>query len=362
MTAPLIINEPLATKRTAKSALEVVKDRLTLDIDQLDAEAAARYGPFCDMTSNQALVAGVVAQDSNPDLVRRVVARAKLEKTDPLEAVEYALDLLIVHLAKEVLSHLSGRVHAQISPRFALSKENTLKHAHRLVSIFAREGIPAEQVCLKIPATGAGLSAAAELEREGIRTLATTLFSVDQAQAAAQAGCLYIAPYFNELSVHFEPETWVEYERPEREHPMSGTIRRIVEYYQTLDQQGQKRPLVMPASIVTSKEALALSTLGVDHMTVSVKVLQGLSADMNEGDFRGKGLADGGGVGAVGMDGQEGSGDAKHQADWLANEGEALDENIRSDPSVSRRLEYAVNTFLQCETKVAAVLRQLMDI
>ena len=214
-----------------------------------------------------------------------------------------------MHLAKEVLSHLSGRVHAQISPRFALSKENTLKHAHRLVSIFAREGIPAEQVCLKIPATGAGLSAAAELEREGIRTLATTLFSVDQAQAAAQAGCLYIAPYFNELSVHFEPETWVEYERPEREHPMSGTIRRIVEYYHTLDQQGQKRPLVMPASIVTSKEALALSTLGVDHMTVSVKVLQGLSADMNEGDFRGKGLADGGGVGAVGMDGQEGSGD-----------------------------------------------------
>lgn len=217
----------------------------------------------------------------------------------------------IVHLAKEVLSNLSGRVHAQISPRFALSRENTLKHGRRLVSIFAREGIPVEQVCLKIPATGAGLSAAAQLEREGIRTLATTLFSVDQAQAAAQAGCLYVAPYFNELSVHFEPETWVEYAAPEVEHPMSGTIRNVVELYKGMDEKGLPRPLVMPASIVTSKEALAISTLGVDHMTVSVKVLQGLAADMNEGEFRGKGMADGGGVGGVGMDGQEGSGDGE---------------------------------------------------
>jgi hypothetical protein len=47
------------------------------------------------LASNQALVAGVVAQDLNPDLVRRVVARAKLEVSDPIEAVEYALDLLV---------------------------------------------------------------------------------------------------------------------------------------------------------------------------------------------------------------------------------------------------------------------------
>lgn len=220
-----------------------------------------------------------------------------------------------MHLAKEVLSHLSGRVHAQISPRFALSRDNTLKHGRRLVSIFAREGIPAEQVCLKIPATGAGLSAAAEFEREGIRTLATTLFSLDQASAAVSAGCLYIAPYFNELSVHFEPATWVEYAHPETQHPMSSTIRSIVAHYKELDSKGVARPLVMPASIVTSKEALAISTLGVDHMTVSVKVLEGLAADMNEGEFRGTQLGGeavgGGGVEPVGMEGQEGSGDGE---------------------------------------------------
>ena len=54
MAAPLIINEPLAPKKPAgqarHSALEVVKSRLTLDIDQLDQGAAAHYGPFCDMS------------------------------------------------------------------------------------------------------------------------------------------------------------------------------------------------------------------------------------------------------------------------------------------------------------------------
>lgn len=66
---------------------------------------------------------------------------------------------------------------------------------------------------------------------------------MDQAIAAAQAGCLYIAPYYNELSVHFEPDTWVDYADPAREHPSSETIRKIKEVYGGL----QERPLIMPA-------------------------------------------------------------------------------------------------------------------
>lgn len=145
--------------------------------------------------------------------------------------------------AKAVLPFLNGRVHAQLSPRYAHSIPDSLAHAHRLKSLFAAEGIPPSRWCLKIPSTGAGLVAAKQLEGEGIRTLATTLFSVDQAIAASQAGCLYIAPYWNELSVHFEPETWRDYETPEKEHPMSEVIRKIVDVYKGIE----PRPLVMPA-------------------------------------------------------------------------------------------------------------------
>jgi transaldolase len=47
------------------------------------------------------------------------------------------------------------------------------------------------------------MNAGAILLKEGIRTLGTSLFSVAQAIASSQAGCLYISPYFNgERSPH----------------------------------------------------------------------------------------------------------------------------------------------------------------
>jgi transaldolase len=147
-------------------------------------------------------------------------------------------------LAKAVNPYITGHVHAQLSPRYAYSVSDSVAHAHRLIELFSKHGIPPDRVCLKIPSTGAGLVTCAQLQKEGLNTLATTLFSVDQAVAAVQAGCYYIAPYFNELSVHYDPETWVDYGNDTAEkHPMCPVIRDIVDMYRVLD----KKPLVMPA-------------------------------------------------------------------------------------------------------------------
>lgn len=147
-------------------------------------------------------------------------------------------------LAKAVFPHITGHVHAQLFPRYAHSIAQSLAHAHRLISLFNEHDIPTSRVCLKIPSTGAGLATCAILQKAGIKTLATTLFSIDQAVAAVQARCHYIAPYFNELSVHFEPETFVDYgDETADKHPMCGVIRDIVKMYSVLG----KKPLVMPA-------------------------------------------------------------------------------------------------------------------
>lgn len=61
------------------------------------------------------------------------------------------------------------------------------------------------RVCIKIPSTWEGIQACGELEKKGIHTLATTLFSMEQAALAASVGCTYIAPYVNDLKVHFVP-------------------------------------------------------------------------------------------------------------------------------------------------------------
>ena len=54
-----------------------------------------------------------------------------------------------------------------------------------------------DRFCIKIPTTSAGMQASAVLNKEGIRTLGTALFSLPQAIAASQAGCLSISPYYN---------------------------------------------------------------------------------------------------------------------------------------------------------------------
>lgn len=74
------------------------------------------------------------------------------------------------------------------SPSKQRSPESVSTRAHRWYR---------ERVSIKIPTTPESIVACQYLEKIGIRTLATCLFSVPQALAASQAGCLYIAPYFN---------------------------------------------------------------------------------------------------------------------------------------------------------------------
>ncbi len=99
----------------------------------------------------------------------------------------------------------TGHLHAQTITSQAHSTSNTVSHARRLATLYAELGnVPRERVCIKIPTTIEGLRAMKVLESEGIRTLATTTFCVEQGLAAAEdAKALYIAPYINALEVHF---------------------------------------------------------------------------------------------------------------------------------------------------------------
>jgi transaldolase len=46
-----------------------------------------------------------------------------------------------VLLAKEVIPYITGRVHAQTSPKYAYDTAKTVEHAERLVATFEAHGI-----------------------------------------------------------------------------------------------------------------------------------------------------------------------------------------------------------------------------
>lgn len=102
-----------------------------------------------------------------------------------------------VLLAKRVLPYLSGSVHAQTSPSVGYSVEGTINEARRIITTFEELNVPRERVCIKIPITPEGAQACKILQDEGIQTLGTCIFGVEQAIAASLAGCVYLAPYFN---------------------------------------------------------------------------------------------------------------------------------------------------------------------
>lgn len=83
--------------------------------------------------------------------------------------------------------------------------EKTLENARLYDQEFQRLGISRSRYCIKILATGPGLNAARILEKEGISTLGTGVFCVQQAIACSQAGCLYISPYYNGVWTTQEP-------------------------------------------------------------------------------------------------------------------------------------------------------------
>ena len=56
-----------------------------------------------------------------------------------------------------------------------------------------------ENIIVKIPATANGLKAIKKLKEENIETLATAIYSVQQALMAANCGAAYVAPYVNRI-------------------------------------------------------------------------------------------------------------------------------------------------------------------
>ena len=116
----------------------------------------------------------------------------------------------MVQFCANNLQNITGRVLVQVSPRNVYSKEATLAQCYAYDQAFRDAGVSRDRFAIKMAVTGPTMAAAAQLTKEGIRTLGTSLFGLPQAIAASQAGCLFISPYFNGQMM-FQPFRCKEY-------------------------------------------------------------------------------------------------------------------------------------------------------
>ncbi|KAG8936811.1 hypothetical protein FRC02_011390 [Tulasnella sp. 418] len=267
----------------ATTLLDLLRQSTILDIDANEESVTKLHGPFQDMTSNQAIVLNELKKPQHQEIISQSVIQAVADVDSGAakqeEVSQLAVDWMTVKLGLRVLPHLhvEGHVHAQTLPSLAYDTAATVAHALQLVNLYSRSGIASSRVCIKIPSTLEGLRACKILQRDhNVRTLATTVFSIEQALAAAEdAKCIYAAPYLNPLRVHFVKGTHIAYENPVKEMPGLKVTAQIQREY-------RKRKLstqLMAASLVTAEEAL--STSGVDRVTLSPAVLD-LLANIRE--------------------------------------------------------------------------------
>ena len=176
----------------------------------------------------------------------------------------------------------------QTIPSAAYNLEKTLAHARLYAHEFNRIGVPRDRFAIKIISTGQGVSAARILQNEGISTLGTGVFGLNQAVACSQAGCLFISPYYNGLLTSPEPCTavsndfaevrsildrslWPNVADPTTQHPFSRTLAQMSGIYEHLQKAtGKKQPLIKLAAYVKHPRCLNLVILFTPILTLSV--------------------------------------------------------------------------------------------
>ncbi|EJD40539.1 aldolase [Auricularia subglabra TFB-10046 SS5] len=261
------------------SLLDQFRKDTVLDLDANDAEAAIKYGPLGNMTSNQGIVLGELRKPRHADLILESARQALQDVKDGTEKdvslAQLAVDWMTAKLGAQVIPHLTsdGCVLAQTNPSLAYSTPETVEHARRFVRLYNRVGISTSRVCIKVPATVEGLRACKILGTEhGIQALGTMVLSVEQGIAAGQeALCLNTSPYCNPLEVHFTASTHVFFANPVKEMP---GMRMTAQIQRQFKRRGVKTK-VLAASLITLEETVSLS--GVDRATLGITILEKMS-------------------------------------------------------------------------------------
>ena len=249
--------------------LDALKLHTTVVADTGDFKQLAQFQPQ-DATTNPSLILKAVQKPEYAPLLSESVAA---HKGAPLDVV---MDHLLVRFGCEILKTIPGRVSTEVDARLSFDTAGTLARARRLMSLYEAQGISRQRVLIKIAATWEGIQAAAELEREGIHTNLTLLFSFAQAVACGQAKVQLISPFVGRIYDWYKKTAgaaWDEAANAGANDPGVKSVRAIYNYYKKNDIATE----VMGASFRNVGQIVALA--GCDLLTISPDLLALLAAN-----------------------------------------------------------------------------------
>jgi transaldolase len=248
--------------------LDALKLYSTVVADTGDFQQISGFQPQ-DATTNPSLILKAVQMPAYQQLLQDTVSRHKGASLDEM------MDRLLVNFGCRILALIPGRVSTEVDARLSFDTAATVTRAQRIMALYQNEGIDKTRVLIKIAATWEGIEAAAQLERQGIYTNLTLLFSFAQAVACGDAGVKLISPFVGRIYDWHKKAAgtqWDESAQAGVNDPGVQSVRRIYHHYKKHGIATE----VMGASFRNTGQIIALA--GCDLLTISPELLAQLQS------------------------------------------------------------------------------------
>ncbi len=243
--------------------LQALKQFTTVVADTGDFHQIGVFHPQ-DATTNPSLILKAVQKADYQPLLADTVAKFRGR---PLDEV---MDRLLVRFGCEILQLIPGRVSTEVDARLSFDADASFTRGERIIELYQAEGIPVDRVLIKVAATWEGIEAAKRLERRGIHTNLTLLFSFCQAVACGQARVQLISPFVGRIYDWYRKSAgaaWVEADNAGANDPGVKSVRQIYNHYKRFGIPTE----VMGASFRNVGQIVALA--GCDLLTISPDLL-----------------------------------------------------------------------------------------
>ncbi len=248
--------------------LDALKQFTTVVADTGDFKQLAAYAPQ-DATTNPSLILKAVQKPEYAPLLAEAIARHGT--ADKVEL----MNRLLVRFGVEILQLIPGRVSTEVDARLSFDTAATLERARRVIALYRAEGVDSARVLIKVAATWEGIRAAEQLEREGIHTNLTLLFSFAQAVACGQAGVKLISPFVGRIYDWYKKQAGAQWDEVAMAGANDPGVRSVKRIYQFYKRHGIATE-VMGASFRNVGQITALA--GCDLLTISPELLAQLAA------------------------------------------------------------------------------------
>ena len=250
------------------NSLDQLKQHTVVVADTGDFELINKYSPR-DSTTNPSLILKAAQNPKYKYLLDDAVEYARKQKGDIDKKVHYGLKKAAVNFGLEILKIVPGRVSTEVDARLSFRIYETISYAKKLISMYNEAGISNDRVLIKIAATWEGIKAAEILEKEGIHTNLTLIFSKVQAITCAESRVTLISPFVGRVMDWYKKEWGVD-SIPATEDPGVKLVTEIYNYFKKFDYHTE----VMGASFRNKEEIMELA--GCDLLTISPALLEEL--------------------------------------------------------------------------------------